>query len=136
MAENFTRDANLERYKDLDMALTPHPVTGSLTTLSGEAAIKRALKNLILLKYYDFTFSPHIGSETSNLLFENVNPLTGSNIEQAIREAVDKYESRVEIDDVQVGIDPEYNRAEISISFFIISQPAPITTTIIIQRNK
>ena len=136
MAESFVRDANLERYRDLDLNFTAHPITGDITTLTAESAIKRALKNLVLTRYYDIPFKPAIGSDANNLLFENSGPLVEIELQEAITNVITEYEPRVELDNVSVNVDPDEYTANVTITFYILSQPAPITTTLIIKRNK
>ena len=136
MALNLTRDANLERYKDLDFNFTLHPVTGELTTLTAEDAIRRSLKNLVMTKFYDIPFKPFIESDTNNLLFENANDFTSFNVEDGIRSIVAEFEPRVAIESVSVNIEAEHNLAGITIIFYILSQPEPITLNTIIERNK
>ena len=136
MAIKLTRSANLERYRDLDLNFTAHPVTGNLTVLSEEDAIKRSVKHLVLLNFYDIAFKPTIGSDVNNLLFENATDFTKSNIEDAVRNVLESYEPRVDVDEVVANIDQDAHTAEITVVFFIVSQPEPITTTLIVKRNR
>lgn len=132
----LARTANINRYKDLDLNFTPHPVTGDISSLDGEAAIKRSIKNLVLMNFYEVPFNPSIGSEVYRLLFENFTPATESNIEQAITRTINKYEPRVEIEQVNASAEDDSNSLEVTIIFRIINQPEPINFSFVIQRNR
>ena len=45
------------KYKDLDMNMRAHPVTGALFTLTNNKAIQQSIKNLIQTEFYDFGFN-------------------------------------------------------------------------------
>ena len=59
-----------QTFKDLNITFKPHPVTGDLTTVKDEAAIKQAIINLLLTNRGERLFAPRIGSSLSDLLFE------------------------------------------------------------------
>ena len=40
-------------YADLDLDFMPHPTTGDVIRKTGEEAIKRSVRNLIMTNYYD-----------------------------------------------------------------------------------
>lgn len=135
MVIQLTPRASLDRFKDLDLNFTAHPMTGDITSLTGEAAIKRSVKNLVLLNFYEVPFNPQIGSDVSRQLFEPFTPVTESNIEDAIFEVLDKFEPRVRVLNVVAKGDPDRNNIDITLEFRIVNNPAPVTVEFVLERN-
>jgi phage baseplate assembly protein W len=86
---------NARSFKDLDLNFTIHPVKKDINTHKNEYAITNAVKNLILTNHYERPFQPEIGSNIRRLLFENVDSITGAQIEREITETIDNFEPRV-----------------------------------------
>lgn len=135
MAIQLTPRASLDRFKDFDLNFTAHPITGDVAMLTGEAAIKRSVKNLVLLNFYEVPFNPNIGSGVSRLLFEPYTPVTESNIEDAIFQVLDKFEPRINLLDVTAKGDPDRNNIDITLEFRIVNNPAPVTVEFVLERN-
>jgi phage baseplate assembly protein W len=57
-------------YKDINLSFSPNPVTGDVTKLTDDAAVKRAVKNLILTDYDERFYQPSLGSGIAHLLFD------------------------------------------------------------------
>jgi len=67
-----------QTFKDLNITFKPHPITGDLTVIKDEAAIKQAIINLLLTNKGERFFDSRIGSFLSNLLFEPLDFATAS----------------------------------------------------------
>ena len=135
MAIQLTPRASLDRFKDFDINFTAHPITGDVAMLTGEAAIKRSVKNLVLLNFYEVPFNPNIGSGVHAQLFEQFTPFTKSNIETAINEVITRFEPRVEIIQTLADVDPDQHTVNVKIEFRIVNNPAPVTVEFVLERN-
>jgi phage baseplate assembly protein W len=135
MVIELTPRASLDRFKDLDLNFTAHPMTGDITPLTGEDAIKRSVKNLVLLNFYEVPFNPQIGSDVHSELFENITPFTAANIKNAINDVINKFEPRVSIIDTFVDIDADRHAVNVKIEFRIVNNPAPVTVEFVLERN-
>ena len=58
-------------FRDLDFNFQPNPITKDVAVKEDGEAVKRALRNLILLKRYEKPFHPEISSGVQDLLFES-----------------------------------------------------------------
>ena len=96
------------RYKDIDLDFGIHPVTMDIDTTTDEIAINRALKNLLLTKFYEKPFQPRFGSQVFGMLFEPVDYIVASNLDSAIRIAIQNFEPRVIV--LSVKAIPDYDR--------------------------
>ena len=72
-----------------------------------DEAIKQALKNLILTNLFERPFRPLFGSDITKTLFENYDPITESNLETFILTAIQNYEPRVIVSDINIFADPD-----------------------------
>ena len=125
---------NARSFKDLDLNFTIHPVKKDINTHKNEYAIINSVKNLILTNHYERLFQPQIGSNIRRLLFENVDSVTGSQIEREITETIDNFEPRARTSKVDVVADPDNNGFKVVLEFFIINNPNPITINFFLER--
>ena len=126
---------NSERvFTDLDLNFTAHPIKKDIVKHTNEYAIINSVKNLILTNYYERPFRPEIGSGISKLLFENVDPIISAQLERAIEETITNYEPRVSLSLVRSTAYPDENRYNITLTFFIINNPNPITIDFFLER--
>jgi phage baseplate assembly protein W len=111
-----------------------HPVKKDVSKHLNEYAVINSVKNLISTNFFERPFRPQIGSGLRSLLFENVDPIISAQIERAIQETILNYEPRVEITNVSVTAYPDDNRYNVSMTFFIINNPNPITIDFFLER--
>lgn len=121
-------------YSDLDLDFIAHPTTGDVLVKTGNDAIKRSVRNLILTNYYEKPFRPGIGSNALKLLFENANPLTANFLRDAIFQVIQNYEPRVELIEVKVKFDYDNNGYDVQLSYVILNRNEPVTITIFLER--
>lgn len=110
-------------FKDLSITFDKNPVTSDLLVTKNDAAIKRAIVNLILTKPGDRFFNPNIGCRISGLLFEPLDFITAGLVESEIRYTINAFEPRVILKNVEVEVDEDNNRFEVIIEYTIIGQP-------------
>jgi phage baseplate assembly protein W len=108
-----------KRYSDLDLDFGIHPVKKDIDTVTDEVAINRALKNLLLTRFFEKPFRPNFGSQVFEMLFEPVDLIVASNIESAIRVAIQNFEPRVTVIRVEATPDNDNNGYEISLMYSI-----------------
>lgn len=121
-------------YSDLDLDFIAHPTTGDIVRKTGDDAIKRSVRNLILTNFYDRPFRPYIGSNTQKLLFELINPMTASLIKDAIFEVIKNYEPRVRIDQLIVSMDEDNNGYNVSMRYEILNRGEPALISLFLER--
>jgi len=121
-------------YSDLDLDFIAHPTTGDVVKKTGEEAIKRSVRNLILTNFYDRPFRPSVGSNVQKLLFENANPLVVGFLKDAIEEVITNFEPRVKLVDLKVDFDYDGNGYKVGLAFMIANKSDPIITTLFLER--
>ena len=96
-------------YADLDLDFLMHPTTKDVSKKTGEDAIKRSVRNLVLTNFCERPFRSFIGSNVRGLLFENATPMTAVFLQDAIREVINNFEPRVLLSEVTVNFDYDNN---------------------------
>jgi hypothetical protein len=122
------------RYTDLDLTFTKHPIKKDIVLSVDDQAVIRSVRNLILTDHYDRPFHPEIGSNVRKMLFEPITPLTANYIQREIEDTIKNFEPRVSIEQVVVQVSPDNNSYQVILSFFINNQVQPITTNLVLQR--
>ena len=98
---NSKRDTFL--YKDLNLFFSPNPVTKDISKVTDVQAIKRAVRNLVLLNPGEKPFHPRIGTGIRASLFEGYGPAELSDLRTRIEFSINKYEPRVTLQSVDFG---------------------------------
>lgn len=129
MASNTAR-----LYKDLDLNFGINPVTKDVDKKIGDRAIITAVKNLILLNYFEKPFNPSIGSNVRRLLFEPMDAGTGSLLQKEITLTINNYEPRVKLRNVYVQADEDNQGYNVTIEFFLINRIEPVTLNLFLER--
>lgn len=123
-------------FRDLDLNFQPNPVTKDVAAKTDDEAVKRSIRNLILLKRYEKPFHPEISSGIQDLLFENYNPVTYAVMQSNITDTIRRYEPRVENLQVSFNPSPDQNAITISILFTIINKQEVFETNIFLERTR
>jgi|TARA_B100000073_G_scaffold291530_1_gene254557 hypothetical protein len=97
-----------------------NPVTEDVLVTTDEAAVKRALYNIIMTRKGERFFKPDLGSNIANLLFEPLDAATASLIKEEIEYVIIKYEPRVRLLRIDVDANYERNGFEVAIAFEIV----------------
>lgn len=127
---------NTRVFSDLDLNFIANPVTGDVSKKYDEYAIKQSVKNLILTNHYERPFHPEIGSQISALLFEPFNPLLDVMLQRAIVYTIENFEPRVKLLNVDIGLIPDNNAIQVSITFKIVNTEQPLTVDLTLQRTR
>ena len=112
-------------FKDLSMTFKRNPLNRDLIVLKNENAIARSIRNIVFTLPGEKFFNENYGSRVSKLLFENLDSITASEIEDEIRQSIVNYEPRVSI--VQLSVTPNYDEGEFDtvIVYQIVGVDAP-----------
>jgi phage baseplate assembly protein W len=125
---------NTKTYSDLDLTFRRTPGKGDVAMSYNESAVIRSIKNLLYTNKYDRLFQPGISSGLSDLLFEPVNPITASLIQDEIIRTISNYETRASVDNVNVISMPDQNYFVASVSIFIGNNVQPTSFNLILKR--
>jgi phage baseplate assembly protein W len=134
MAEISITGSQQRQYKDLSLAFGKNPVTSDVIAVTGDEAVKRAIKNLLLTRAGEVPFYPDFGSRLQSLLFEPIDPITTARIGSEIRSTIDAYEPRVQILSMVITPTPSEYQYQIDLVLQIINLASPVTLTLFLTR--
>lgn len=123
-------------YSDLDLSFGAHPITGDVVKKYDVNSVKQSLKVLILTQYYERPFQPKLGSPVYGMLFDNVDQITANSLKLRIELLINKFEPRVRSQQVDVVPLYDENAFEITMYFYVIGVPDPVTFSTILRRSR
>jgi len=106
-------------HRDLDLSLKIHPIRKDIIPLKDDAAIKNAIKNLLITNFYERPFADDLGANLRGLLFEPAGILTNIELRSNIRDVIQKYEPRVTISSIDITDNIPRNEYLIEVFFNI-----------------
>lgn len=121
---DISRD--VRQYRDLDLFFSKNQGNGDVNKITGVEAVKRSIRNLVLLNFYEKPFNPEIGSDVRYLLFENMSPLTSVVLARAIEDVIEDFEPRARLISVRAFPNLDRNEYEVTIEFFVVNTPTEL----------
>ena len=112
-------------FKDISMTFQSNPLNDDLIAIKNENAIARSLRNIVYTLPGEKFFNQSFGSRITESLFENIDDITATVIVDEIRQSIDNYEPRVEVDDVKAFPDYENNSFDVIIIYDIVGSEVP-----------
>ena len=104
---------NESRYTDLNLQMIPHPLKKDIVPLKDAAAVKNAVRNLIISNFFDRPFAPTLGANLRGLLFEPADVITKAAIKDNIIDVLEDNEPRIE--NINILIETTADETEYSI---------------------
>ena len=134
-ASNTNKSKKSSRdFIDLNLDFARNVVTHDVVKIEGVDAVKRSVKNLIQTNFYERPFHPELGCGVRELLFENFTPVTGIFIQRKVEEVITNYEPRARISSVTVNEQPDRNGIDVTVYFYVMNMPNPVSVTTVLQR--
>lgn len=121
-------------YSDFLINFERHPINKDLVRNVNEAAVRQAIKNIVLTNRGEIPYQPTRGSNVRRFLFEQMTPQTAHDIKEDIIQAITNDEKRCEL--LSVTVEPNYGAQHytIVIVFTILNETAPQTVNITLER--
>jgi uncharacterized protein len=121
-------------HRDLDLSLKIHPIRKDIIPLKDDAAIKNAVRNLLVTNFYERPFQDDLGANLRGLLFEPSGFLTEIQLRDNIRNVINKYEPRVKINNIDIKDDIDNNSYNIFVNFLIKEYDTEASVEIVLRR--
>jgi len=119
-------DRNVRQYKDLDLFFAKKSGSKDIRKITDIQAVKRSVRNLILLNHYEKPFHPEIGSGIRDMLFENMSSITAFVLSKKIEDVIENFEPRVRLISVRADPNLDRNEYEVTIEFFVVNAPTEL----------
>ena len=121
---NITR--NVRQYTDLDLFFGKKSSNSDIQDITDVKAVKRSIRNLVLLNHYEKPFHPEIASGVRDMLFELMTPITASILARKIEDVIQNFEPRARLVGVTAIPNLDRNLYEVSIEFYVVNQPTEL----------
>ena len=112
-------------FKDISMTFQSNPLNDDLIALKNENAIARSIRNIVFTLPGEKFFNASFGSRITDSLFDNIDDITATIIVDEIRESIETYEDRVQVNDVLADPNFENNSFDVTITYEIIGRNVP-----------
>ena len=112
-------------FKDISMTFQSNPLTSDLIALKNENAIARSIRNIVFTVPGEKFFNENFGSRVSKSLFENIDEISASIIQDEIENSILNYEPRVELIEVKTNPNYDNNEFNVTIIYKIIGAGVP-----------
>ena len=107
-------------FKDISMSFQVNPLNNDIITINNETAIARSVRNLVFTLPGERFFNENLGSKLSRVLFENIDEISASIIQDEITNTINNYEPRVDLISVDVSPNYENNEFNVTINYYIV----------------
>ena len=112
-------------FRDISMTFQNNPLNSDLIVLKNETAIARSIRNIVFTLPGEKFFNPNFGSRVSRSLFENVDEISASIINDEIRNSINNFEPRVSLIDVQTIPDFDNGAFNVNIIYRVVGADIP-----------
>ena len=119
-------DRNVRQYSDLDLFFTKKISNSDVNKLTDIQAVKRSIRNLVLLNTYEKPFHPEISSGVRGMLFENMTPITANILARKIEDVINNFEPRARLISVTAIPDLDRNAYEVAVQFYVVNTPTEL----------
>ena len=143
MARAFSiEDTNLNKslissrgtdYKDIDLAFAAKPA-GDVFKKTDAAAVKQAVRNLLLTNRGEKPFQPDFGANLNEVLFNLDTEFDPDFVQDLIAEAIKNFEPRALVLSVSVSTDGDNNRLDATVEFQVVNTEEIVTTEVSLAR--
>jgi phage baseplate assembly protein W len=118
-------------YSDIDLLFERRP-SGDIYKKTDADAVKQSVKNIVSTNRYEKPFEIFYGANITGMLFELADAGMGTHIEDQIQSAIEQYEPRAKILNIDVNSNPDRNSLQVTLLFRIKSneQEVELETTV------
>ena len=128
-------DRSVKQYSDLDLFFSMKKASKDVNRVFDIQAVKRSIRNLVLLNHYEKPFHPEIGSGVRDVLFENMTPITAHILTRKIEMVIEQFEPRARLISVKAFPNLDRNEYECTISFYVVNTPTELVDlTVFLER--
>ena len=119
--------------KDIDLTFSKKS-SGEIFKKEHAAAVKQAVKNLLLTNFSEKPFVPRFGGNLNSLLFTLNTEIDDEDLEENIIQNINIYEPRARVLNVSSQTKDDSHEIKVSVTFQVVNTNETITTDIDLTR--
>ena len=128
-------DRNARKNRDLDLFFGKKSSDSDINVIEDIQAVKRSVRNLVLLDPYEKPFHPEIAGGIRGLLFELMSPFTAQQIAKKVEDVINNFEPRARLVTVRANPDLDRNAYDVTIEFYVVNAPTELVDlTVMLER--
>ena len=130
-----TSDRNVRQYIDLDLFFSSRNSDNDISRVTDIQAVKRSVRNLVLLNPYEKPFHPEISGGVRGMLFELMTPFVAAQLTKKVEDVINNFEPRARLVSVRANPDYDRNAYEVSVEFYVVNTPTELVDlTVMLER--
>jgi len=119
-------DRDVRQWRDLDLFFGKKQASKDINKVVSIQAVKRSIRNLVLLNHYEKPFHPEIGSGVRDMLFELMTPITAFILAKKIEDVIENFEPRAKLVGVRALPNLDRNEYEVTVEFYVVNTPTEL----------
>ena len=128
-------DRNARKNRDLDLFFGKKSSDSDINVIEDIQAVKRSVRNLVLLDPYEKPFHPEIAGGIRGLLFELMSPFTAQQIAKKVEDVINNFEPRARLVTVRANPDLDRNAYDVTVEFYVVNAPTELVDlTVMLER--
>tara|TARA_B100001029_G_scaffold137332_1_gene116405 strand:- start:1025 stop:1453 length:429 start_codon:yes stop_codon:yes gene_type:complete len=132
---NNQSDSNVRQYVDLDLFFGKKTSNRDISDVTDVQAVKRSIRNLVLLNSFEKPFHPEIASGVRDMLFELMTPVTAALLARQVQDVIENFEPRARLVGVRAIPDYDKNSYSVTVEFYVVNTPTELVDlTIFLER--
>jgi len=132
---NNKSDSNVRQYVDLDLFFSKKTSNRDISDVTDVQAVKRSIRNLVLLNTFEKPFHPEIASGVRDMLFELMTPVTAALLARQVQDVIENFEPRARLTGVRAIPDYDKNSYSVTVEFYVVNTPTELVDlTIFLER--
>ena len=121
-----TETRSSQVYSDLDLFFGRNNKTKDVSKLSNVTAVKRSVRNLVLMNEFEKPFHPEISSNVRDTLFELLTPVTAIILARQVQDVIENFEPRARLVGVRAYPDLDRNAYDVTVEFYVVNAPTEL----------
>ena len=132
---NNKSDRNVRQYADLDLFFGKKASNNDVSEITDIQAVKRSIRNLVLLNTFEKPFHPEISSGVRDMLSELMTPVNAAILSRKVQDVIENFEPRARLVAVKSIPDFDNNSYRVSVEFYVVNAPTELVDlTIFLER--
>ena len=125
---------NVRQYTDLDLFFGIK-TNNDVNKVTDIQAVKRSIRNLVLLNAYEKPFHPEIAGGVREMLFELMSPMSAQIIARKVELVIRNFEPRARLVGVRATPNLDRNAYELTVEFYVVNAPTELVDlTVMLER--
>jgi phage baseplate assembly protein W len=124
-------------FKDVSFTFKRNPLTNDIISIKNETSIARSVRNIVYTIPGEMPFNPEFGTNINRSLFENMDNISASILNDQIRFSINRFEPRVSLNEVIVEPIFDDNEYNVIIIYDIVGIDVPSQSlSFVLQSNR